>query len=475
MSDSLTLQECGVLRALFLSELPVGLAEAERAHALLVADPENRAAWDSLRHFFHRVSGSAASAGFPMLGRVCSLCETFCELVGRGALPRRDVQPGALFREALGAVVEVLHEAGGAERLAPHVADPGAECAAPGSEKVLVVDDDPVSAAYTVQTLRRAGFDATHIAEAARAIEAIFIERPDLLILDVVMPGAFAGAANAGAANAGAANAGAPGGAASGAPGGAAGSSDGSFDGSEAGFELCRRIRSHPALAVIPVIFLTRLGDVEQRVKGLEAGGNDYIAKPFAAPELVARVRSHLTCLASLREMAIRDGLTRCYNQKYFKSRLDQELARARRYKTELAVALLDIDFFKRVNDVHGHPAGDAVLSQLSNVISASVRSTDVVSRYGGEEFGVLLVEAGAPEAQVILGRMRQRIEAQRFAIGAAPDGTLVEGAPTLSITVSIGLAAARETDTAQTLLLRSDGALYAAKGKGRNRVELAG
>ncbi len=135
------------------------------------------------------------------------------------------------------------------------------------------------------------------------------------------------------------------------------------------GFELCRRLRAQAALSLTPILFLTRKDDVEERVRGLEAGGDDYLAKPFAPAELVARVRSHLQRLSVLREMPTRDSLTRCFNQRYFKLRLEQEIARARRYRTELALGLFDIDHFKQVNDTHGYPVGDWVLAHLADLV----------------------------------------------------------------------------------------------------------
>jgi diguanylate cyclase (GGDEF)-like protein len=261
-----------------------------------------------------------------------------------------------------------------------------------------------------------------------QALHAINAELPDLIILDVVMPG---------------------------------------LD----GFELCRRVRTHPALQFTPIIFVTRKGDLEQRVRGLEVGGNDYIAKPFEPQELVARVRSHLQRLAALRDMAIRDGLTRCYNHKYFKMRLEQEIARARRYKVQLALGLLDIDHFKHVNDAYGHPAGDAALVHLANLIALSVRSTDVVARYGGEEFGILLVQAGAAEASIITNRIRERIGQNHFAVpSAAAVGDLLQ----VPVTVSIGVAQFEGADSLQTLIERADRALYEAKNNGRNQVRVA-
>ena len=258
-----------------------------------------------------------------------------------------------------------------------------------------------------------------------RALEVVNNELPDLIILDVLMP---------------------------------------NLD----GFELCRRIRAHPALQFTPVIFVTRRGDLEERVRGLEVGGNDYIQKPFEPQELIARVRSHLLRLAALREIAIRDGLTRCYNHKYFKTRLVQEISRSKRYKAPLTVGMLDIDHFKEVNDRYGHIAGDSVLAHLSGVVVASVRSTDVVARYGGEEFGLLLVQSALEEAAIVTNRLRERVANQRFPF---PEGT--SGAPDIEIpvTVSIGVAALLPDDDAETLLNRADAALYEAKAAGRNQV----
>jgi len=235
------------------------------------------------------------------------------------------------------------------------------------------------------------------------------------------------------------------------------------------GFELCRRVRQHPAMQFTPIIFVTRKGDVEQRVRGLEVGGNDYISKPFEPRELVARVRSHLLRLANLREMAIRDGLTRCFNHKYLRMRLDQEVSRARRYTHPLAFAMLDADNFKTVNDTWGHATGDIVLVQLANVVAASLRTTDVVARYGGEEFALIMVHAGVKEAELVCDRIRERVAAHQFIASGDKQEQRIP------MTVSIGIAEfAQKTDSWKSLIQRADQALYAAKEAGRNQVRIA-
>src|SRR5205823_14578892 len=243
------------------------------------------------------------------------------------------------FGEAVGGVASVLE--GGAKSDAQAVpAEVAEQLPQTGASRgrILIIDDDPMSTRLVEGALHGAGFESSAVSDPDKAFETILQENPDLIILDVVMP---------------------------------------RMD----GFRLCQRVRAHPGMQLTPIIFVTRKDDVEQRVRGLQVGGNDYVTKPFQPQELVARVHSHLQHLAELRNLAFRDGLTRCYNNKFFKMRLEQETTRARRYEGALMVGLLDVDHFKRINDGYGHPAGDAVLAQLGSILMTSVRNTDVIAR----------------------------------------------------------------------------------------------
>jgi len=413
------------LQVVFLREMHEARARAREALAKAGREGGDAGAVRELRNFFHRLAGSAGTVGHGMLARLAGACELAAdqELERKNPLSKTTAR---IFAEglaglddvletrtpALGVLIPVLQQetggAGAALENAP--------------SRVLVIDDDLVTARATEGVLRAAGFLTASSCDPADAYEAILRESPDLVILDVLL-------------------------------------------GEVNGFEVCRRVRANAALQLLPIIFVTRRGDVEERVRGLQVGGNDYLAKPFDPPELVARVRSHLSRLSALREMVIRDGLTRCYNHKYFKMRLEQELVRARRYGSALTLGLLDVDHFKQVNDTHGHPVGDAVLAHLASLLIASVRSSDIVARYGGEEFAFVLVEAGAQEAAVVAERMRARVEAHEF---EAPGGAH------LHATASIGLAAAHGKEPAAGLIQRADAALYEAKAQGRNRVRTA-
>jgi diguanylate cyclase (GGDEF)-like protein len=404
------------LKQLFLRELDERHAIAQRA---LAQDPP---ALHELRDVFHRIAGTAEAVELGMLGRLASVCEATLDALIDGSIqPTR--RTARILREGVAGIAAVLASESKLDVGAmPEIATRPAQ----ETSRILVVDDDPVSARLIETVLRSAGFSSILCGDPRKAFNLALQESPDLIILDVAMP---------------------------------------RMD----GFRLCQRLRAHPGLQITPVIFVTRKGDVEQRVRGLSVGGNDYVAKPFEPQELVARVRSHLQRLAELRELALRDGLTRCYNNEYFKRRLDQELSRAARHQKPLTVAMLDIDHFKRINDSYGHPAGDVVLARLASILNASVRSHDVVARYGGEEFGIILVETGAEEATVVANRLRERVQAHRFEAPGQLGEPLV-----LSCTVSIGLADFRKSDTPVTLLQRADAALYHAKNAGRNRVSVA-
>lgn len=418
------------LRLVFLRELEANYQLARERLDHLLKHPDDKDALTYVRDFFHKIAGTAHAVELPLLGHLAAVCERAANLVRAGGsfegfLP--------IFGDGMTGVATVLASHGTlpSPAMAWPVSEKGMTQPGTGEDrvlsKILVVDDDPFSANLIDNCLRAAGFMSSYCCDPTKALATIGSELPDLIVMDVVMP---------------------------------------DID----GFELCRRVRSHPAMQLTPIIFVTRRGDVEQRVEGLEAGGNDYIAKPFEPQELVARVRSHLERLAILRDMAIRDGLTRCYNHKYFRIRLAQEIARCRRYNNELVLAFLDVDRFRDINSAHGHATGDAVLARLGAAVLTSVRATDVVARYSGDEFAVLLVETGAKEANVIIARLLDRISANQQRSREVDSESFPAPIP---VTVSVGVTGLLADDTMESLVKRADLALAGAKSAGDNQVRL--
>jgi diguanylate cyclase (GGDEF)-like protein len=183
------------------------------------------------------------------------------------------------------------------------------------------------------------------------------------------------------------------------------------------------------------------------------------LAAWFSQRESAERVRA-----VRAEERASHDGLTGLYNHRTFYSLLNDEIVRTQRYKHPLSLLMLDIDRFKRVNDTHGHQAGDAILKGLSDLLGKQARATDRVCRYGGEEITVILPETEAAAAMIIAERLRAAVERQSFDI---------DGGKTVGITVSIGVATyPQPVDTMEQLVKAADTAMYAAKQGGRNRVE---
>lgn len=181
----------------------------------------------------------------------------------------------------------------------------------------------------------------------------------------------------------------------------------------------------------------------------------------------VSMAKSNASIYKKMEEMAITDGLTGLNNHRYFQERLSQELERSDRYKDKFALFLTDIDFFKKVNDVHGHPAGDKILKEVSKILSSSIRIVDFAARYGGEEFAAILLNADKKMALEIAERLRKTIEKTGFPIG---DGK------TLKVTMSIGIATyPADADTKSLLISRADETLYLAKKEGRNRAYVYG
>jgi diguanylate cyclase (GGDEF)-like protein len=242
------------------------------------------------------------------------------------------------------------------------------------------------------------------------------------------------------------------------------------------GYKFLISKSTKPEFDEVPVIMLTSEEDIEKKIKGFEHGASDYLTKPFDEGELIARVKAHLKIKylqdelkeknAQLQELSGTDDLTKLANRRRFMEEFANEFERAKRYKSGLSFLILDLDFFKQVNDSYGHLAGDSVLVQIANVMKTSVRSSDLVGRYGGEEFGLLLPETGSKGCRVYAERIRKRIEDTRFDAAANQ----------IHVTVSGGIATYPEitVDSVDELWRKADAALYGAKKKGRNRIEIA-
>ena len=243
------------------------------------------------------------------------------------------------------------------------------------------------------------------------------------------------------------------------------------------GLRLCSQLRSLPEGRNVPILVVVSDGDRRKLTQALEMGVNDYLTRPVDKNELVARVRTQLrkkryadrlrhNVQLSL-EMAITDQLTGLHNRRYMARHLDNLISAAGRSGKPLAFLILDIDYFKAVNDGHGHDIGDEVLKEFANRIAANIRGIDLACRYGGEEFVVVMPETEVSLAFAIAERLRKSIETNPIEISRAPGR--------LNITISIGIAGSEgQSDTADALLHRADQALYSAKRTGRNRVVAA-
>ncbi len=191
------------------------------------------------------------------------------------------------------------------------------------------------------------------------------------------------------------------------------------------------------------------------------------VARAFAAPATLGLVAARLTEQArTLAHAAAVDALTGLFNRRYFETRLDEEISRARRYGLDLALLVIDADDFKQLNDRLGHLTGDRVLRTMADTLRRSVRGFDVCTRFGGEEFAILMPGSHAAAAVQSAERIRQRIESHRFDLLLIPSE--------LHPTISVGVAVLTASDAAADLIARADRALYQAKAEGKNRVRFA-
>lgn len=237
------------------------------------------------------------------------------------------------------------------------------------------------------------------------------------------------------------------------------------------GMKFLQMRASRPDLQGVPVIMLTAVGDVDQKIKVLSAGASDYVTKPFHTGELVARVRVHLKIKqlqdelrqknALLTELSTTDGLTKIYNRRHFLELARKEIERSGRLGFNCSLMIFDVDRFKGINDRFGHQLGDEVLIEICRAVSGCLRDYDIFGRYGGDEFTLLFPQTDREQAL----RVGERLEAvvQEIAMASLPD---------VRFTISGGVAAAVPPNlNLEDLLKQADLSLYEAKARGRARV----
>jgi two-component system, cell cycle response regulator len=239
------------------------------------------------------------------------------------------------------------------------------------------------------------------------------------------------------------------------------------------GLRLCSQLRSLERTRNVPILAIAVAENNARLVRALEIGVNDYLVRPIDKNEILARVRTQVRkkrYTERLRdnvqlsiEMAITDVLTGLYNRRYIESHVGTLVEQAAARNKPLAVLVLDIDYFKSINDTYGHDAGDDVLREFALRIRKSIRGLDLACRYGGEEFVVVMPETDMAVATMVAERLRRRIASELFPIQ--------KGAKSIEVTISIGIAALGEGDTPAAIIKRADQALYRAKRDGRNRV----
>src|SRR5260370_28951640 len=243
------------------------------------------------------------------------------------------------------------------------------------------------------------------------------------------------------------------------------------------GPEVCRLVRTQAREPYTYILLLTSKSLKEDLIEGMESGADDYIINPFDQHELKVRLRAGtrlvdlqaqlLSAREALREQATKDSLTRLWNRSSIIETMQRELARGQRENTPLGVILVDLDHFKAINDTHGHFAGDAVLREAARRMQNCIRQYDSIGRYGGEEF--LVIIPGCDNQCIV-----SKAEVLRESLSSEP---LLLTEPTVTLTASFGATVALPgaDNTTESLIRRSDEALYRPKRLGRNRTEFLG
>ncbi|RME03392.1 MAG: diguanylate cyclase [Planctomycetota bacterium] len=287
----------------------------------------------------------------------------------------------------------------------------------PLKPRVAILDNNLQVATQYQQTLQEAGMLAQILNPKEEIVEKLLEFQPDLILLDMFLP--------------------------------------------PSGLDIARMLRQHSAFVSLPLVFTSTQNDLEKQILALEAGGDYVLYKPISPQYLVPFVRCRVEHNRRLRSLMLKDSLTGLFNHTAFHEQLAREVSLARRLKQPLTLAMLDLDYFKSINDQYGHPTGDRVLKVLARMLKQRLRKSDIVGRYGGEEFAVALPQTSLENATKIFEEIRLAFSYVQHTYQSN----------IFQSTFSCGLAELQNSHTILELCEAADQALYQAKRKGRNRI----
>ncbi len=300
--------------------------------------------------------------------------------------------------------------------------------------RILLADDDRLTCEFVADLLRRAGHDVEVVADGEAAIERAGRGGLDLALLDVLMPRIN-------------------------------------------GLEACRIVKTLPGAGFLPVVLLTMRTDTGSRIDGLRVGADDYVCKPVDERELLARVSSMLrmkrlhdqvaAAKARLEELSTHDDLTGLFNFRHLNGRLGEEFKRAERYHDPLACLLVDIDGLRQANDAYGRAVGDAIVRDTARAIRAALREVDVVARYGGDEFLVILPSTHFAGALAAADRVFRDVRAMTWSARSASGPTSAK----ISLSIGVSLFPSRDVRSKDQLLRAAEASLLRSKRDGGDRI----
>ncbi|MBN6188337.1 response regulator [Aneurinibacillus sp. BA2021] len=396
-----------------LSEVTARITQPER----LARDEKWRL---EIYRVFHSLKGTAGTLGYHSLSHIAETGLTMFSETEDYTLPAYMVSPMyALTREAMDLLRSTEH-AYVSEGIIQELQAFNKEDEKP--KRILIIDDDEALLASVHQVLSLAGFDVEVLSDASTGLDEMLNKQPDCIILDVMMPELN-------------------------------------------GFNVMRRIRSDAQRQFTPVLFLTAKSDIEDKYRGFQLGADEYLTKPFQFEELMLRIKTLISRVETYRSLSLRDSLTGLYNRRYLIERLQELFVSYARKPHDISLAIMDLDYFKQVNDTYGHSCGDTVLKSFAAFLQSRLRDSDIVTRYGGEEFIVLLPDTSAEQALEVLNRLREDFGRHEI---HCDDVRIFQ-------TFSGGIAQlGKEGEDIPKLIQQADQALYLAKYKGRNRMCLA-